>query len=97
MRSTGTPWVAIALGLLAMAVIYLLAGLATGRHLAEDWEDLAIPILAASSAAALFGWRVGVRRSEEARAEAESDAQALRERIVELELELERLRDGPGA
>ncbi len=85
----GGPWIAIALGLLVVTVIYLIGGLATGRDLAEHWEDPAIPLLAASAIAAVIGWRVGVKRSTEARVQAERDAQALRERVVALEQELE--------
>ena len=91
-RRPGTVWIAIAVGLLVLTVIYLAIGLATGRELAEHWEDPAIPLLAASAAAAVIGWRVGVRRTTEAREQAERDAQALRERVVALEDELDRLR-----
>lgn len=88
----GGPWIAIALGLLVLSVIYLIVGVATGRDLAEHWEDPAIPILAASAIAAVIGWRVGVRRAVETREQAERDAQALRERVVALEQELDRRR-----
>jgi len=84
--------VAIAIALLVVAVIYLLGGLASGHAIAEDWADVAIPLLAASVAAAVIGWRVGVRRAAEGIEEAERDAQALRDRVVELERELERAR-----
>jgi len=91
-RRPGAPWIAIALGLLVVTAIYLAIGLATGRDLAEHWEDPAIPLLAASTVAAVIGWRVGVRRATEEREEAERDSQALRERVVALEQELESLR-----
>jgi hypothetical protein len=91
----GGPWIAIAVGLLLVTAVYLVAGIATGRDLAEHWEDPAIPLLAASAIAAVVGWRIGVRRTTGARAEAERDAQALRERVVALERELERLRGAP--
>jgi uncharacterized membrane protein len=96
-RRPGTPWIAIALGLLVVTAIYLAIGLATGRDLAEHWEDPAIPLLAASTIFAVLGWRVGVRRTTEAREQSERDAQALRERVVGLEEELDRLRGRRGA
>jgi membrane protein implicated in regulation of membrane protease activity len=91
-RRPGTPWIAIALGLMVLSVIYLAIGLAAGRDLAEHWEDPAIPLLAAATIFAVIGWRVGVRRTTEARDQAERDSQALRERVVALEEDLDRLR-----
>ena len=96
-RRPGAPWIAIAVGLLVVTAIYLAIGLATGRDLAEHWEDPAIPLLAASTIAAVLGWRVGVRRTAEAREQAERDSQALRERVVALERELDALRGGGDA